>query len=113
MWALREVFGNPFATRRRHKGAPRRGWMFGAPWRTDTVLALARTALQRAGFEPREVLVGGGADANVFNERGLHCVNMANGMTNVHTAEEEIAVADLEAMVAVTLELVEAARGSA
>jgi len=79
----------------------------------DPALALARTALQRAGFEPREVLVGGGADANVFNERGLHCVNMANGMTNVHTAEEEIAVADLEAMVAVTLELVEAARGSA
>ena len=57
--------------------------------------------------------MGGGADANVFNERGLHCVNMANGMTNVHTADEEIAVADLEAMVGVTLELVEAARASA
>ena len=57
-----------------------------------------------------EVEVGGGADANVFNERGLHCVNVANGMANVHTAEEAIAVADLEAMVAVTLELVAAAR---
>jgi di/tripeptidase len=32
-------------------------------------------------------------------------------MAKVHTAEEEIAVADLEATVAVTLELVEAARG--
>ncbi|MGH3041961.1 MAG: M20/M25/M40 family metallo-hydrolase [Gaiellaceae bacterium] len=78
----------------------------------DPALRLARTALERAGFMPREVEVGGGADANVFNERGLHCVNVANGMANVHTAEEEIAVADLEAMVGVTLELVAAARGA-
>jgi tripeptide aminopeptidase len=77
----------------------------------DPALVLARTALERAGFTPRDVEVGGGADVNVFVERGLHCVNVANGMAKVHTAEEEIAVADLEAMVAVTLELVEAARG--
>jgi tripeptide aminopeptidase len=76
----------------------------------DPALVLARTALERAGFAPREVAVGGGSDANVFNERGLHCVNVANGMANVHTAEEHIAVADLEAMVGVTLELVDAAR---
>jgi hypothetical protein len=39
-------------------------------------------------------------------------VNMANGMSKVHTAEEEIAVADLEGMVGVTLELVDAARAA-
>ena len=77
----------------------------------DPALLLARTALERAGFAPRDVEVGGGADVNVFVERGLSCVNVANGMAKVHTAEEEIAVADLEAMVAVTLELVDAARG--
>lgn len=76
----------------------------------DPALMLARRALERAGFEPREVEIGGGADANVFNERGLHCVNVANGMANIHTAEEEIAVADLEAMVTVTLELIDGAR---
>lgn len=78
----------------------------------DPALVLARSALERAGHEPREVAVGGGADANVFIAAGLHCVNMANGMLKVHTAEEEIAVSDLEAMVAVTLELVDAARGA-
>jgi tripeptide aminopeptidase len=76
----------------------------------DPALELAKGALARAGFEPREVEVGGGADANVFNDKGLSCVNMANGMSKVHTAEEEIAVADLEAMVRVTLELVDLAR---
>jgi tripeptide aminopeptidase len=78
----------------------------------DPALVLARTALERAGFTPREVEVGGGSDANVFRERGLRCVNVANGMAKVHTAEEEIAVADLEAMVRVTLELVDAARAA-
>ena len=56
------------------------------------------------------ILSGGGADANVFNERGLQCVNLANGMTDIHTPDERIAVADLEEMVEVTLALVDVAR---
>jgi tripeptide aminopeptidase len=77
--------------------------------RDDVPVRLAREALERTGFEPRFVLSGGAADANVFNERGLQCVNLANGMTNIHTPDESIAVADLEAMVEVTLALVDAA----
>src|SRR5919201_1615888 len=71
---------------------------------------LAVDALQRSGFEPRFETTGGAADANVFNERGLECVNLANGMTDIHTPDERIAVDDLTAMVDVTLALVEAAR---
>jgi len=70
---------------------------------------LAASALERAGCEPSYILSGGGADANVFNERGLECVNLANGMTDIHTPDERIAVADLETMVDVTLALVDAA----
>ena len=58
-------------------------------------------------------LSGGGADANVFNERGRQCVNLANGMSDIHTPDERIAVDDLERMVDVTLALVEVARDSA
>jgi di/tripeptidase len=36
-------------------------------------------------------------------------VNLANGMTDIHTPDERIAVDDLEGMVAVTLALVEVA----
>ena len=79
----------------------------------DLAVRIARDALERAGFEPRERLSGGAADANVFNEAGLPCVNLANGMAEIHTPDEHIAVADLEAMVDVTLGLVEAARGAA
>jgi len=79
--------------------------------RDDEAVRLAAAALERAGFQPTYGLSGGGADANVFNERGLQCLNLANGMTDIHTPDERIAVADLERMVDVTLALVEVARG--
>jgi tripeptide aminopeptidase len=77
---------------------------------SDPVVRLAVHALSDAGFEPTYALSGGGADANVFNARGITCLNLANGMTEIHTPAEHIAVADLEAMVEVTLALVETAR---
>jgi tripeptide aminopeptidase len=78
--------------------------------RDAQAVLLAAEALTRAGYEPSYTLSGGGADANVFNERGLACVNLANGMAQIHTSDEHIAVADLEGMVEVTLALVDAAR---
>jgi di/tripeptidase len=47
----------------------------------------------------------------VFNDRGFECVNLANGMTDIHTPDEHIAVADLDAMLDVTLALLELACG--
>ena len=78
--------------------------------RDDPAVRLAATALERSGFAPSYALSGGAADANVFNERGVPCVNLANGMAAIHTPDESIAVSDLEAMVEVTLALVDAAR---
>jgi tripeptide aminopeptidase len=79
----------------------------------DPAVRLAATALERVGYTPSYALSGGGADANVFNARGLQCVNLANGMTDIHTPDERIAVADLEGMVDVTLALIDAARETA
>jgi tripeptide aminopeptidase len=78
----------------------------------EPVFRLAWQAIERVGLSPRAVDTGGGADANVFNARGLACVNLANGMMQVHTPDERIAVSDLERMLAVTLELVELARNA-
>jgi tripeptide aminopeptidase len=87
-----------------------RGYRFG---RTDLPIALACSALERSGVTPTLGFTGGGADANVFNERGRRCVNLANGMAEIHTPDEHIAVADLERMVDVTLALVDVARHGA
>ncbi len=90
--------------------ASARGYRFR---KDDVPVRLAAAALERAGFSPSYGLSGGGADANVFNERGLQCLNLANGMTDIHTSDERIAVEDLERMVDVTLALVETAHGAA
>jgi tripeptide aminopeptidase len=78
----------------------------------DDSVRLAAAALERAGYEPSYALSGGGADANVFNARGLRCVNLANAMMEIHSPGEHIAVSDLEGMVEVTLALVEVARAT-
>jgi tripeptide aminopeptidase len=77
----------------------------------DDVVRLAHAALERSGFAPSYGLSGGAADANVFNEHGLQCLNLANGMQDIHTPDERIAVEDLERMVDVTLALLDVARG--
>src|SRR4029453_5384849 len=86
-----------------------RGYRFA---RGDLPVRMACAALEREGFEPRLALGGGGADANVFNERGRPCVTLAKGMRAIHTPDEHIAVADLERMVDVTLALIEVARAA-
>jgi tripeptide aminopeptidase len=78
--------------------------------REDPVVRIAHTALERSGYAPSYALSGGAADANVFNERGLACLNLANGMQDIHTPDERITVEDLEGMVKVTLALVDVAR---
>lgn len=91
-------------------GADYRGYRFG---RDEAVVQLALRALERTGHDIHLETTGGAADANVFNERGLQCLNLANGMAEIHTPDEHIAVADLEAMIDVTLAIVDAARDAA
>ena len=85
-----------------------RGYRFA---KSDDVVQLAAEGLRRCGFEARYGFSGGAADANVFNERGVRCLNLTHGVHDFHSPDERISVADLEAMVDVTVALVEAARG--
>jgi tripeptide aminopeptidase len=83
------------------------GYRFG---RADPAVRLAARALEACGREPVYIESGGGADANVWNARGLQCVNLCNGMAEIHTASEHIAASDLDVMLDVTLALIDAAR---
>ncbi len=80
--------------------------------RTHEAVRLVSAALDGCGYPVTYIESGGGADANVFNAAGVTCVNVCNGMAEIHTASEHIAVADLEGMLGVTMGLIEAARGS-
>ena len=62
-------------------------------------------------YRPYDRSTGGGADAHVFNERGLECVNLCSGMERIHTPEEYIDVADVEGLSRLTVELIRSAAG--
>ena len=70
------------------------------------IVAMAAAALARVGLDAAPVDGGGGADASIFNARGLPCLNLANAMAEIHTHDEHIAVADLELMLELTLAIV-------
>jgi tripeptide aminopeptidase len=72
-------------------------------------LALAETALRGAGHEPVRAAIGGGSDANALRVNGFDCVLLANGPRDVHTSQEQVAAADLDAMLAVCEGIVAAA----
>lgn len=78
--------------------------------RSHPAVRMATAALAARGHTPASLESGGGSDANVFNAAGMPCVNLCNGMAEIHTASEHITVSDLEAMTAVTLELITQAR---
>lgn len=64
-------------------------------------LALAEAGLRRAGYEPIRATIGGGSDANALRVDGFDCVLLANGPRDVHTPNERVAAADLDAMLEV------------
>lgn len=63
-------------------------------------------ALQALGIEPSLVPTGGGSDCNVFNARGIAAVDIAVGMTDVHSKGESIKLSDLEKAACFVLEMI-------
>ena len=74
--------------------------------RTAPPVGLAAAALDARGIEPRFIPTGGGADANVFINRGLPVVNLANGTQHAHQANECVPQSALGTMLDVVLEIV-------
>jgi len=72
----------------------------------DPAVAHAERAIRRAGIEPVHIASGGGSDVNALRPKGVTCVNLCNDMVDVHTAEERISVAALEAMLEVTMAII-------
>jgi tripeptide aminopeptidase len=81
--------------------------------RTTPAVEVAAAALRDCDVEPVYINTGGGSDANVFIQGGLHVVNLANGTEGNHQPDESVTVEALEKMLDVTLALVSQAPGVA
>jgi tripeptide aminopeptidase len=74
--------------------------------RTAPPVGLAAAALDARGIEPQFIRTGSAADANVFVNRGLPVVNLANGTQYAHQPNECVTVDALGTMLDVVLELI-------
>ena len=74
----------------------------------EEVVKNFRTAATKAGIEPKLISTMGGADNHQFNKNGIKGIVLSCGMQNVHTTEEYIEIADLEAGADLVAELLAA-----
>jgi tripeptide aminopeptidase len=74
----------------------------------EPVVTCARNTLQQMGIEPYTFISGGGSDVNVFLQHGLRVANLSLGYRDIHTVNEQIAVADLEFVARLVMRLLQA-----
>ncbi len=70
------------------------------------VVLLAKKAAANLGAEMKTKTVGGGADANIFFEKGIVTGVIGTGMTDLHTVNETIKLEDMLKATAVILEII-------
>jgi tripeptide aminopeptidase len=61
----------------------------------DPAVQVVGQACSDVGLEPHLKRTGGGSDANIIAAHGVPTVALSCGMTNVHSTDEQIAVADM------------------
>lgn len=74
-------------------------------------IALLDAACADIGVTAHRFATGGGSDGNVIAALGVPTVVLATGMRNVHTTDEELAVADLERLADLLVAVVRRAVG--
>lgn len=70
------------------------------------VVRMAKQAAKNLGFEIETKASGGGADCNIFNERGIECVNVGCGERAIHTVNEWADVADMVRAAELAIEVI-------
>jgi tripeptide aminopeptidase len=76
----------------------------------EPIVLYAKETLQRMDIAPYTFISGGGSDVNVFAQHGLRVANLSLGYQNIHTVNETIAVADLERVTHLIMQLLQADR---
>ena len=62
----------------------------------DPQVALVARAVEACGLPVVYASSGGGSDANVLNPKGCKAIPLGCGMTDYHSLEESVSLADLE-----------------
>ena len=73
---------------------------------TEEIVQIVKKACENLGITSETLSSGGGSDTNIYNSKGIKSVNLAVGMSKVHTVEEYIEIVDLVNLSKLLLEIV-------
>ena len=73
---------------------------------SEASLLVADKALRQIGYQPKQIVSGGGSDANAFRANGFQCTNLANGTERAHQPTERVSLTALEDGLALALAVV-------
>lgn len=74
---------------------------------TIELINFLKEKIRACGLIPRLVINWGVSDANIFNNKGLLCINLGDGTEFVHSKRERIKISEMENLVKLMLKLVE------
>ena len=64
-------------------------------------------SMRMVGMRPKKIDAWGVSDANIFNTKGLTCINLGDGVENAHTIKERIRITDMEKILKLILSLIQ------
>ena len=71
----------------------------------NPLLGIIKASCESIGIAFQTKIAGGGSDANILNERGINCVNIACGMRKVHTNKEYVIIDELESTTCLLIDI--------
>lgn len=63
-------------------------------------------AIKRTNIKPHKEVAWGVSDANIFNEKGLICLNLGDGGEFAHSRRERVKISEMEKLLLLMIELV-------
>jgi len=65
------------------------------------MVQVAKKALKSVGIEPRVIVITGGLESAIYNEKGIETIPIGNGVNSEHTTSENVSVEDMKKVVQV------------
>jgi tripeptide aminopeptidase len=65
------------------------------------MVQVAKEALQSIGIEPKVMVITGGLESAIYNEKGIETIPIGNGVKSEHSTSENVSVEDMKKVVRV------------
>ena len=71
------------------------------------MVQVAKKALKSVGIEPKIIVITGGLESAIYNEKGIETIPIGNGVKSEHTTSENVSVEDMKKVVQVLQHIID------